>query len=68
MRLANQFAMANENITSDIVEANEFMELAQSYYVYGVPKIVIKGPAKSAEFEGAQPEPIFLQNILKVIR
>jgi hypothetical protein len=67
VRLANQFAMANENITAEVVEANEFMDLANSYYVYGVPKIVIKGPAKNAEFEGAQPEHIFLQNVLKVI-
>jgi hypothetical protein len=67
VRLANQFAMANENITSDIVEANEFMELANNYYVYGVPKIIVKSQSKSAEFEGAQPEHIFMQNILKVI-
>jgi predicted DsbA family dithiol-disulfide isomerase len=67
VQLATQFAMANENITSDVVEANEFMDLANSYEVYGVPKIVIRGSEKSAEFEGAQPEHIFLQNILKVI-
>ncbi len=67
MRLANQFAMANENIIAEAVEANEFMDLANSYHVYGVPKIIVKGLEKSAEFEGAQPEHIFLQNILKVI-
>jgi len=67
VRLANQFAMANENITADIVEANEFTVVANSYEVYGVPKIVIRGGDKMAEFEGTQPEHIFLQNILKVV-
>ena len=67
MRLANQFAMANANIIAETVEANEFMNLASSYSVYGVPKIIIKSQHKNAEFEGAQPEHIFLQNILKVI-
>ncbi len=66
MRLANLFAWANEHISTEIIEANEFMDLANNYSVYGVPKIVVKGPEKTAEFEGAQPEHIFLQNILKV--
>ncbi len=67
MRLANQFARLNSHISTEVVEANQFMDLANNYSVYGVPKIVIKGPLKTAEFEGAQPEPVFLQNILKVI-
>ncbi len=55
-------AMVNANITADIVEANEFHELAERYYVYGVPKTVVND---KVEFEGAVPEAIFLKNVLK---
>lgn len=38
---AFKFAMLNENITADMIEATEFQELSMKYQVQGVPKTVI---------------------------
>ncbi len=45
---------------TDIVEANEFPDLAQRYNVYAVPKTVING---TEEVVGAVPEPTFVQAV-----
>ncbi len=63
--MANHFAMVSPHITADIVEANEFQELSQQYYVYGVPKIIFN---EKVEVEGAVPEAIFLKNVLKSLK
>ncbi len=55
-------AMTSPFITADIVEANEFQELAGRFYVYGVPKTIVN---EKVEFEGAVPEATFLKNVLK---
>lgn len=52
-RLAHALAAANGLITADVIEANEFPQIADRFNVYGVPKTVVND---SAEFEGAQPE------------
>ena len=41
VRLAHKAAMANPNITGEMIEATEFPLLAQKYYIMGVPKTVI---------------------------
>jgi len=41
VELSHKFAMTNDNITSDMIDAMEFRELAMHYGVYGVPKTVI---------------------------
>ena len=56
------FAMENEFITADCVEATEFPDLAQKYSVYAVPRTVIN---ESAFIEGSMPEEFFLESILK---
>ncbi len=61
VRLAHQFAMESKFIHSSMIEAGEFMELAEKYSVMGVPKVVIN---EKYSFEGAQPEEVFLQYIL----
>ncbi|MFX0205855.1 MAG: thioredoxin family protein [Candidatus Hodarchaeota archaeon] len=38
---AFKFAMLNENITADMIEATEFQEMSMEYQVQGVPKTVI---------------------------
>lgn len=38
---AFKFAMLNENITADMIEATEFQELSMKYQVQGVPKTII---------------------------
>ncbi len=62
VRTAHQFAMENSMIRSSMIEASEFMGLAQKYDVMGVPKIVIND---TLSFEGAQPEDVFLQYVLE---
>lgn len=49
-------AMVSANVTADVIEANEFQDLAERYQVMAVPKIVIND---KVEFTGAQPEPRF---------
>ena len=61
---SHKFAMENENITSKMIEAIEYQELAQKYNVMAVPKIVIND---SVEFEGAVPDHVFAHYILHAI-
>jgi predicted DsbA family dithiol-disulfide isomerase len=51
--LAHQLAIENEHVTADVIEAQEFPDLARRYGVRGVPKIVIND---RVEFVGALPE------------
>lgn len=53
VRLAHKMALASDSITADMVEAQEFPELARRYNVYGVPRTVIN---ETVHFEGAMPE------------
>ena len=64
MRLAHRFAMENDLITADCIEATEFPDLAGKYHVYAVPKTVIN---ESAFIEGSMPEENFLDEILKTV-
>jgi len=63
-RTAHKFAILNTNITSDVIEAMEFTELADKYGVYAVPKIIIND---KVEFEGAVPDSFFLAKILEAL-
>ena len=60
------YAMAKESshVKADVVEVQEFPQLAQRYMVRGVPKTVIND---AVEFVGAVPEEVFLQHILQAI-
>ena len=64
MRLAQHMAVASDKVTATAIEANEFPEMSQSYRVMGVPKIVIND---RVTFEGAVPEPQFLDAILQAV-
>jgi len=61
VRLAHQMAIENQAITADMVEAIEFPHLANKYDVMAVPKVVIND---KVSFEGALPEPHFLEHVL----
>lgn len=65
VRVAHRFAMANENITADMVELAEFPHLAQKYDVQGVPKTIIN---ESLDLVGAQPEAEVLAKVQEAIR
>lgn len=64
MRLAHRFAMENDHITADAIEATEFPDLAGMYGVYAVPKTIINA---GASLEGALPESFFLDRILAAV-
>ena len=60
--LAHQFALENDKITADMVEATEFPHLVQRYGVMGVPKTVANDQDAA---EGALPELNFLERVLQ---
>ena len=64
MRLAQHMAVASERVTAVAIEATEFPELSRAYRVSAVPKIVIND---RVEFEGALPEPQFLDAVLRAV-
>ncbi len=64
VRLAHQFAMVNQKIVSDMIEALEFEDLANEYGVMSVPHIVINN---SYVFIGAVPEPQFLNYLFDAL-
>ena len=64
MRLAQHMSIASDRVRSECVEATQFPELAQSYQVRAVPKIVIND---RLEFEGAIPERDFVNAVLQAV-
>jgi hypothetical protein len=51
--LAYRFAMENDLIRADAIEASEFPDLASQYRVYAVPRTVVN---HDAFIEGSLPE------------
>ncbi|MHA1667954.1 MAG: protein disulfide oxidoreductase [Candidatus Heimdallarchaeaceae archaeon] len=66
VRMAHKLAMANPKIFGEMIEATEFPELAQKYYVMGVPKTVINDG--EVQFEGAYPEDNFIDKVLEAYK
>jgi alkyl hydroperoxide reductase subunit AhpF len=64
VRLAQHMAVASEKVTATAIEATEFPDLSRAYRVMAVPKIVIND---TVEFEGALPEPQFLDAVLRAV-
>lgn len=62
VRLAHQIAFENPNITGDMIEATEFIHLANRYHVMGVPKTIIN---EKIELEGSYPEDIVVTKVLE---
>jgi len=62
--LAHRLAMESDWIRADMVEATEFPHLANKYQVYGVPRTVIN---ETIHVEGAVPEPMFVEELMKVM-
>jgi alkyl hydroperoxide reductase subunit AhpF len=65
VRMANQAAMLNSNLSVAVIEANEFNDLANSYYVYGVPRTVIN---EKTGFDGAVSEAVFVTNLERAVK
>jgi len=64
VRLAYQFALENDNIRADAIEATEFPDWTTRYRVHAVPKTVVN---ESFSIEGSLPEELFLEEILKAV-
>ncbi|KAF0124923.1 MAG: glutaredoxin-like domain-containing protein [Elusimicrobia bacterium] len=59
--LAHKFAIASSKVTAEMVEVEEFRELAAKYEVQGVPKLVIND---RMGLVGAQPESMLLKAVV----
>ena len=62
VRFAHKLALSHPNVKADMVEAQEFPELARRYRVYGVPRTVIN---EETHIEGAVPESIGILYVLR---
>lgn len=62
VQLAHKMALESEMVRADMVESVEFPHLVQKYNVFAVPKTVVN---EEVSFEGAQPEPLFLEQVIK---
>lgn len=60
--LAHKIAYESEMVKADVVNAQEFPQLAQRYNVFAVPKIVVN---ETIQFEGALPEEKFVAKTLE---
>jgi glutaredoxin-like protein len=60
--MAHRIALESDNITADMVNAQEFPVLSHKYDVFAVPKIIIN---EEIQFEGSVPEDVFLSNVEK---
>jgi hypothetical protein len=56
--------METPRITADVIEAQEFPYLAQSFAVRAVPKTIINN---AVEVLGSVPEPVLVQRILTAV-
>ena len=56
-------AVESERVIADVIEIQEFPDLARRYAVSGVPKIIVND---SLELLGAQPESTLLSAVLQV--
>ena len=63
-RVAQMMAMENDHVKADVVEVQEFPQIAQKYRVMGVPKTVIN---ETTQFIGAVPEETFIDKVLEAI-
>ena len=57
-------AMENPRIIAEVIEAQEFPDLARLHQVMAVPKTVING---TVQFVGAVPEKTLLRHVLEAI-
>lgn len=64
-RVAYHLALANPHVTAEVVEINEFPDLAQRYQVRAVPLTIIDDVLA---IPGAVPENVLVEQVVKVAR
>jgi predicted DsbA family dithiol-disulfide isomerase len=57
-------AMESPRVTADVIEIQEFPDLAALYNIMGVPKTIIND---RVQFTGAVPEDVLLQRLLQAV-
>ena len=62
VRMAHMMAMESDKVTADMVMANEFPQLSNTYNVMAVPKVIIN---EDTSFEGAIPEDDYVSFVTK---
>jgi len=62
VRLGHQMALESPLVRASMIEASEFPQLTQQYEVFGVPKSIFN---ESLSLEGAVPEEMFLEQVLR---
>lgn len=62
MRAAYQLSIANQHVKSEVIEVNEFPELAERYSVTAVPITVIND---ALAIPGAVPEQVLVEQVVK---
>jgi alkyl hydroperoxide reductase subunit AhpF len=55
-------AIASDKVRAVAIDASEFPELSRAYRVMAVPKVVMN---ERVQFEGALPEPQFLEAVVR---
>ena len=63
-RVAHDMAMESSRVKADVVEIQEFPQIAGAYRVSGVPKTVIND---SVQFTGAVTEETFIRRIMEAV-
>ena len=66
MVLAHQMSMENPLIQAEMIEANEFFDIARQYNVSGVPQTTINDGL--GVVLGAVPEEYLLQEIIRAVK
>ena len=63
-RVAHDMAMESPRVKADVVEIQEFPQVARAYRVSGVPKTVIND---SVQFAGAVTEETLIRRIMEAV-
>ena len=63
-RVAYDMAMESSRVKADVVEVQEFPQIARAYRVSGVPKTVMND---SVQFAGAVTEETFIRRIMEAV-
>jgi len=66
VQTAHSFAMENENVQAEMIEAQQFMDVAQEYGVRGVPQINVNGT--DGQFTGNLPPHQFVDEVKKALQ
>ncbi|MBK5112039.1 MAG: thioredoxin family protein [Candidatus Heimdallarchaeota archaeon] len=62
---AHKLALANDNITAEMIESSQFAQLAADFDIFGVPNTIINNGNGSVE--GLVTEEVLLNEILRVL-